>query len=112
MKKLLSILFVLSIIFTGCQKIGVYKDGNKEGKPLDFKNGEVQCVECTMQLETKEHSAQAVLPSGRTYFFDDPGCMALWLQKQKNKKSILVAKITLLDTALDPTDYWEHKGSL
>jgi len=88
LKKLLSILFVLSLIFTGCEKIGVYKEGNKEGKPLAFKSGEVQCVECTMQVETKEHSAQAVLPNGRTYFFDDTGCMALWLKKQENKEAI------------------------
>ncbi|WP_281951272.1 hypothetical protein [Nitrosophilus kaiyonis] len=87
MKKLIYIL-ILSLFFVGCEKIGVYKEGNKEGKPLEFKKGEVQCVECTMALETKEHSAQAVLPNGRTYFFDDPGCMALWFKKQKDKDKI------------------------
>ncbi|WP_187648118.1 hypothetical protein [Nitrosophilus labii] len=88
MKKLIYILIVLAIIFTGCEKIGVYKEGNTEKKALEFKPKEVQCVECTMQLETKEHSAQAVLPNGRTYFFDDIGCMAFWLKKQKNKEDI------------------------
>ena len=75
------ILFLaLALLFLGCEKIEVYKSGNTSGKPLDFKPGEVQCVKCTMQLEGKPHSAQAVLPDGKTYFFDDPGCLALWLK--------------------------------
>ncbi len=73
---------VLVMLLVGCEKVSVYKENNKNGKPLDFAPKEVQCVECTMQLEKKRDSAQAVLTNGRTYFFDDPGCMALWL---KNK---------------------------
>ena len=88
MKRVLALFFIATLFFSGCEKIGVYKEGNIEKKPLEFKKGEVQCVECTMQIESKEHSAQAVLPNGRTYFFDDPGCMALWFKKQENKKDI------------------------
>ena len=80
-------LLLALLLFLGCEKIGVYKEGNRSGQPLDFKPKEVQCVKCTMQLETKEHSAQAVLKDGKTYFFDDPGCLALWL-KGKDKDEI------------------------
>jgi nitrous oxide reductase accessory protein NosL len=79
------IFFVVAVIllFAGCERIEVYKSGNKSGEPLEFKKGEVQCVKCTMALEGKEHSAQAVLPDGKTYFFDDPGCLALWIVDKK-----------------------------
>ncbi len=75
------------LFFVGCEKIGVYKM-SKDGKPVEFKPGEVQCVECTMQLESKLHSAQAIMPDKKVYFFDDPGCMAKWYLKQKQKEKI------------------------
>ncbi len=86
MRKIVFFLLAL-LLFTGCEKIGVYKT-SKNGKPVPFKKGEVQCVECTMPLETKIHSAQAIMPDGKVYFFDDPGCMAKWLQKQKDTQHI------------------------
>ncbi|WP_200762502.1 hypothetical protein [Nitrosophilus alvini] len=88
MKRVLYFFILIAFLISGCEKIGVYKEGNKEGKALDFRPGEVQCVQCTMQVGSKEHSAQAVFPNGRTYFFDDIGCMVLWLEKQKNPLDI------------------------
>ncbi len=85
MKRVFLLLFFL--FFVGCEKIEVYKK-SKDGKPVIFKPGEVQCVECTMQLETKLHSAQAIMPNGRVYFFDDPGCLAKWYLNQKEKDKI------------------------
>ena len=79
------ILIAFMLFFVGCEKIEVYKT-SKDGKPVEFKKNEVQCVECTMQLETKLHTAQAVMPSGRVYFFDDPGCLAKWYMKHKDPK--------------------------
>ncbi len=81
--------FVLAVIllFFGCEKIEVYKK-SQDGNPVEFKPKEVQCVKCTMQLESKLHSAQAIMPDGRVYFFDDPGCMALWIKDQNNKAKI------------------------
>ncbi len=84
MKQLLFL--VLTLLFLGCEKIEVYKSGNSSGQPLEFRPGEVQCVKCTMQLEGKLYSAQAVLPDGKTYFFDDPGCLALWLKGKDYSK--------------------------
>ena len=83
MRKLLG-LFLVTLLFVGCERIEVYKK-SENGKPVEFKKGAVQCVECTMPLTTKLHTAQAVMPNGRVYFFDDPGCMAEWYLKQKEK---------------------------
>ena len=77
----------LALFFLGCEKIEVYKKSS-DGRPVEFKPNEVQCVKCTMQLEGKPHSAQAVMPNGRVYFFDDPGCMALWIKDRKNADKI------------------------
>jgi hypothetical protein len=90
MKKAFLVIFLLAAAFIGCEKIKLYKEGNIEKKPLNFKPREVKCVECTMEIETKLHTAQAVLPSGKTFFFDDPGCLALWLKKQKSKEKLVL----------------------
>ena len=83
MRKLLGLFFVM-LLFVGCERIEVYKK-SQNGEPVEFKKGAVQCVECTMPLTTKLHTAQAVMPDGKVYFFDDPGCMAKWYLKQKSK---------------------------
>ena len=85
MKKVL--LLAMLLLFLGCEKIDVYKT-SRDAKPIPFKPGAVQCVECTMPLTTKLHTAQAIMPNKRVYFFDDPGCLAKWYIKQKNKNSI------------------------
>lgn len=42
---------------------------------------------CKMLLTTIRNSMQVVSPDGNTWFFDDPGCMVLWLQDQPFKQS-------------------------
>ncbi|NPA03366.1 MAG: hypothetical protein GXO61_00730 [Epsilonproteobacteria bacterium] len=81
------VLFLVFLLFVGCERVEVYKK-SEDGSFVEFKPKEVQCVKCTMQLEGKPHSAQAVMPSGRVYFFDDPGCMALWFKDQKEPQKI------------------------
>ncbi|MRI59061.1 MAG: hypothetical protein C6H99_06110 [Epsilonproteobacteria bacterium] len=81
------VVLLLALLIGGCEKIEVYKK-SADGRPVEFGPREVQCVKCTMQLESKEHSAQAIMPNGRVYFFDDPGCMALWIKDQKDAKRI------------------------
>lgn len=88
MKRVFYLFFISAFIFLGCEKIELFKEGNIKKEPLDFKPREVKCVECAMEVESKKDSAQAVLPNGRTYFFDDIGCLALWLKKQKDKDKI------------------------
>lgn len=76
--------FAIFLLF-GCQKIEVVQEGNVKKEPLQFKPGMVQCSECTMKIERYEYSGEVVAPDGKTYFFDDPGCLVLWLEKQDFK---------------------------
>ena len=82
-------LLIVLLLLSGCEKIEVYKT-SKDQKSVVFKKGEVQCVECTMPLQTKLYSAQAIMKNERVYFFDDSGCLAKWLQKGNKPVKIWV----------------------
>lgn len=66
---------------------------------LEFKENEVQCPQCNMFLVDKEHTAQAITTNNKTYFFDDPGCLVLWIdQKHKKSDKEIVKWVYTLDT--------------
>ena len=83
-KFIIYILILASFIFfSGCEKRGLVIEGNKEKKPLKFKLHEIQCPQCHMEVDTLNHVVQVVLEDGKTYIFDDPGCVILWLDTNK-----------------------------
>jgi len=53
--------------------------GNSSGEPVEIILNHYQDTQCGMLLEKLEDTAQAVAPDGKTWFFDDVGCLALWL---------------------------------
>jgi hypothetical protein len=57
----------------------VYK-GNKGHQAVTIKPKEYQCSECNMDVEKLEYLAQLITVAGDTYFFDDIGCLVLWLE--------------------------------
>lgn len=104
MKKVLPILisFVMVVIITGIFISMAKKDqpvtiisGNTEGKALDIELNHTNDVQCAMLIKHMENSAEAVAPDGRTWFFDDPGCMVLWLENRpfKDKAKLWVYAI-------------------
>jgi nitrous oxide reductase accessory protein NosL len=60
--------------------------GNIEQKALPIKLNFTNDTECKMLIRSEENAAQVVAPDGRTWFFDDPGCMVLWLEGKPFKK--------------------------
>lgn len=54
--------------------------GNMEMKPLPIKINHTNDPQCAMLIKTTYNSAQLTAPDGRTWFFDDPGCMVLWIE--------------------------------
>ncbi len=54
--------------------------GNTEHKPISLKPFEYKCSECDMDIEDMHYAAQIVTKEGITYFFDDIGCVVLWLK--------------------------------
>jgi len=87
-KKILS-LFILLFAFA-CSNDPFVKSGNTERVPLTIEWGKYFCSSCKMPIDSLKYSAQAVLKNGDTYFFDDPGCVALWLNKIKDKNDVKI----------------------
>jgi len=56
--------------------------GNTAMQPLPIKIGHTNDPQCAMLLKSERNAAEVVAPDGRTWFFDDPGCMVLWLEKK------------------------------
>lgn len=71
------------------QMLTVY-EGNLKALPLEIKFGHYQDTQCGMPIEKIDDSCQVVAPDGKTWFFDDIGCMALWIE---DKSFIDQAKI-------------------
>ena len=63
----------------------VFVEGNIKQKPLPIKLGFTNDIECKMLIKEINNSAQVISPKGKTWFFDDPGCMVLWLKNKKFK---------------------------
>jgi copper chaperone NosL len=52
-------------------------DGDKAVEPVW---GKQACAHCAMVLSDRRFGAQIVAPGGDRFFFDDPGCMVLFLR--------------------------------
>lgn len=99
LKKVMPILMVFALIavivtvFLGRAKeqqmLTVY-EGNLKMVPVPIKLGHYQDTQCGMPVEHLADSCQVNAPSGKTWFFDDVGCMAIWIE---NKSFIDDAKI-------------------
>jgi copper chaperone NosL len=88
-KKLFPILIILLLIVVIVvvflsraheqQMLTVY-EGNVALQPLPIHLHHYQDTQCGMPIESLEDSCQVAAPDGRTWFFDDVGCMVLWIQ--------------------------------
>ena len=54
--------------------------GNVAMKALPIKLNFTNDTQCKMLIKSEKNTAQVAIPDGRTWFFDDPGCMVLWLE--------------------------------
>ncbi len=96
MKKVLSILLTIAILVTVAILVisQLKKDspiviakGNYKQLPLKIKLNKTNDTECAMLITTQNNAAEVALKDGRTWFFDDPGCMVKWLKDKPFKKS-------------------------
>ena len=71
--------------------------GNLAQKALPIKLNKTNDTECAMLIKTTRNAAEVVAPDGRTWFFDDPGCMVKWL-KDKPFKDKAKLWVHTLDT--------------
>jgi len=70
------------------QKMSKIVYGNNTYQPIMLMPHQYRCAKCNMDITHLSYAAEAVAKNGDTYFFDDIGCMVLWLQKH----SIPIAK--------------------
>ncbi len=75
------IMAIIMIIFFSLAKqeqmITVYKDNHSQ-KPLKLNLHHLQDPQCAMVVEKNDFAAQLAAKSGKTWVFDDVGCMVLW----------------------------------
>ena len=106
MKKILPLLVILvilsitAVVFVSMAKseqpVTVVK-GNTQMKPLPIKINFTNDPYCKMLITKKSNTLQVVSPDGKTWFFDDPGCMVLWL-KDKSFKDEAKLWVHTIDT--------------
>ena len=99
MKKILPLLTILIIIaiiiiiflsMSNKKQMTVIHEGNHTHEPVDIKVNHFQDSQCGMTITTNKHSAQAVSPDGKTWFFDDVGCLALWYKNIDFKEKAIL----------------------
>jgi hypothetical protein len=83
----------------------VYK-GNSEHKIIEIKPKEYQCSECNMDVENLNYMAEIVTEGGNTYFFDDIGCVVLWLKNHAPKIARMVTKTRDTHRWVDAKKAW------
>lgn len=64
--------------------------GNQAHQAVSIELGHYQDTQCGMPLEHLQDACQAVAPDGRTWFFDDPGCLALWLKTNRLREKMVL----------------------
>ncbi len=71
------------------QMLTVY-EGNLDRKALPIQFGHYQDTQCGMPIVAIDDAAQAIAPDGKTWFFDDIGCLALWMQDKAFKDELVI----------------------
>jgi hypothetical protein len=93
MKIISRILFIIIIAILGyslMQKnnpIEVVR-GNLSYKPIPFTLEKTDDTICKMLIRSYKGSSQAIKENGDTYFFNDIGCMMIWLKEQPHRDKI------------------------
>jgi len=87
---ILVILSIIAVVFVSMAKndqpVTIIK-GNTKMEALPLKVNFTHDPYCKMLITTQRNTSQVASPDGRTWFFDDPACMALWLHDKEFKDS-------------------------
>ena len=95
-KPIIIILMLIVVIITifsllgKSQQMTVVYEGNTSKQPVKMTVGKFQGSECGMVINDLNFASQIVAPDGKTWFFDDHGCMAAWLSARPFKDEAIV----------------------
>jgi len=98
---------VILLLSLGSEEGGryVYK-GNTAYQVIPVKVKEYQCSECGMDVEALDYAAQLITENGDTYFFDDIGCVVLWLENHSPDIHIILTQTLDTHQWIDATKAW------
>ncbi len=99
---------ILILFFSLATESGVkfIKRGNVEHKPISILPKEYQCSECNMDIEDLDYLAEVIRDDGVTYFFDDIGCVVLWLERNNPSNPTLLTKTLDTKVWIDAKSAW------
>lgn len=85
------IILVIVLFSTSSFKQNVVVEKNNYTKqPIKIVENVYKDRFCNMTIKDIKYSAQVILPNHDTLFFDDIGCLVLWLQEQKQKNEMIL----------------------
>ncbi len=87
---LIAIVITIFLSMSNQKNMKVIYTNNNEKNPVDITLNHFQDTLCGMTISSKENSAQVISPTGKTWFFDDVGCMVLWLEKIDFKEQAVI----------------------
>ena len=106
MKKIIPILLIIAIIvIVGLSmskkdtKLATIK-GNLDKKVIKIIPNKYVDTKCAMTIKNENHACEAISPDGETWFFDDIGCLVLWLQGRDFKENATIY------THVEDTNSW------
>jgi hypothetical protein len=82
----IGILSIIILSMADKEHAKVIATGNADAKAITMAPKEYQCSTCKMEIEHLHFAAQAVNSSGKTWFFDEIGCLVTWLEDQSFKQ--------------------------
>ena len=102
----IAVIVILLVSFGSSDGNRYVHKGNMTYQAINIKAKEYQCSECSMDVEDLEYAAQLIAKNGNTYFYDDIGCVVLWLENHSPDTHIILTQT--LDTHLwiDATKVW------
>ncbi|MCF7807278.1 MAG: nitrous oxide reductase accessory protein NosL [Candidatus Marinimicrobia bacterium] len=75
---LITLISVMFLSMGDVQEMTVVYPDNMSKDPVEMDREHFQCSECGMVISDLHFAAQIVSADGKTWFFDDLGCMAAW----------------------------------
>lgn len=84
---------IIILVFTSLgttQQMVVVLEGNHDKQPVPMVPGKFQGSECGMVINDLDFASQVIAPDGKTWFFDDHGCMAAWLSARPFKNEAVI----------------------
>lgn len=88
---LLIVCVVVLVLALGSRQrhVTIWPD-NPTRQPVPMEPGRFQDTQCAMTIDDLTQACQAVDGRGRTWFFDDVGCLALWLDRRRDRDEIVL----------------------